>query len=177
MLPAAKCQDMLGKQRLCSIDCATAWGLKAAEKSRKVKQVNQDRQARERLKSRTDHAREAQAAFNAWVRYRDRDNRCISCQRFHAGQVHAGHYRTTKAAPGLRFNLLNVHAQCQPCNTHMSGNIVEYRINLVKRIGSDRVQWLESQNEPRRFEVDYLKRVKRIFAKRLKIHKSFSHNQ
>jgi len=35
------------------------------------------------------------------------------------------------------------HHNCAGCNTFKSGNLIEYRIGLVKKIGIKRVQWLE----------------------------------
>lgn len=75
------------------------------------------RTARKRIKSRGDNLREAQAAFNAWIRRRDADLPCISCGRHHQGQYHAGHYRTVGANPELRFESLNVWKQARPATT------------------------------------------------------------
>jgi hypothetical protein len=47
-----------------------------------------------------------------------------------------------------------------------SGNLIEYRIRLVKSIGSERVEWLETNNELANTSHDYLRRVKKIFNKR-----------
>lgn len=153
-------------QTACSVSCAIA-----LTEARKVKQsLDQAKQeraarraARERIKTKGDYMRETQAAFNEWIRERDRDLPCISCGRFHQGQFHAGHYRTVGANPELRFNPLNVHKQCAPCNNHKSGDIVNYRINLVQRIGADQVEWLEGPHEPQRYTVDELKAMKASF--------------
>lgn len=81
----------------------------------------------------------------------------MSCGRHHDGQYHAGHYRTVAASPELRFEPLNVHKQCAPCNNHKSGDIVNYRIELVKRIGAEAVEWLEGPHEPKKYTVEQLK--------------------
>ena len=94
----------------------------------------EDRAKREKLKSRAQWLKEAQQAFNAWIRLRDADKPCISCGRHHEGQWYAGHYLSTGARPELRFEPLNVHKQCSACNTHLSGNLVLYRAELVRRI-------------------------------------------
>lgn len=153
-------------QTACSVACAIA--LTQAAKARQSRE--QDRQertarrvARERIKTKSDYLRETQAAFNEWIRERDRDLPCISCGRHHQGQWHAGHYRTVGANPELRFNPLNVHKQCAPCNNHKSGDIVNYRINLVERIGADQVEWLEGHHEPKRYTIEELKAMKASF--------------
>ena len=112
---------------------------------------------KEKLKSRAEHLKDTQTAFNAWVRERDAEQPCISCGRHHQGKYDAGHYRTVGSNPALRFEPLNCHRQCSPCNTQLSGNIVNYRITLVKRIGAEAVDWLEGPHEPKKYTVEDLK--------------------
>ena len=112
---------------------------------------------KEKLKSRADHLKDAQVAFNAWVRARDAELPCISCGRHHQGKYDAGHYRTVGSNPALRFEPLNCHRQCSPCNTQLSGNIVNYRIELVRRIGAEAVEWLEGPHEAKKYTVEELK--------------------
>jgi hypothetical protein len=86
------------------------------------------------------------------------------------GSFDAGHYRSRGSASHLRFNLLNIHKQCVKCNRFKSGNAVDYRIELIKRIGLENVEKLESDNKPRKFTIEYLKRLKKIFNKRARFH-------
>jgi hypothetical protein len=112
--------------------------------------------------------KEAQQAFNAWVRARDAKEPCISCGRHHQGQYHAGHYRTTKACPELRFEPDNCWKQCSPCNTHLSGNILEYRKKLIAKLGLERVEWLEGPHEPKRYRIEDLKEIRDTYRLKLK---------
>lgn len=147
----------------CCVSCAIALSDSAREK-KKAKDHALERaqhaKAREAVKTRAQHLKEAQAAFNAVIRERDKDLPCISCNRHHSGQFHAGHYRSVGSSPELRFEPLNVHKQCAPCNNHKSGNVVEYRISLVKRIGLDNVEWLEGKHEPKRYTIEDVKALK-----------------
>ena len=43
----------------------------------------------------------------------------------------------------MRFHEHNINGQCTSCNKFKSGNLTEYRIALVEKIGEDRVKWLE----------------------------------
>ena len=136
------CGEKFVAQRLGQAVCSPKCGLA-------IKDVNQDkarkaiaevgrkelRAAKERIKPKGQYMREAQAAFNAWIRARDAAQPCISCGRHHDGKYDAGHYRTVGSNPALRFEPLNCHKQCVPCNQHKSGDIVNYRISLVVRIG------------------------------------------
>ena len=154
-------------QKVCGYDCAltlAASDRAKAEKRAIVKDKKATKEALGRLKSRATWAREAQAAFNAWIRLRDADLPCISCGRHHQGQWHAGHYRSVGAAPELRFDVLNVHKQCAPCNTHLSGNITKYRAGLIDRMGVHVVEYLEGPHMLIGFDIDDFKEIKRFYA-------------
>ncbi|ROM29290.1 hypothetical protein BK645_09990 [Pseudomonas protegens] len=112
---------------------------------------------KEALKTRADHLKDAQKAVNEFIRLRDKDLPCVSCGRFHEGQWHAGHFRSVNAHPELRFEPLNIWRQCAPCNTHKSGDLLNYRQELVRRIGADAVEWLEGPHLPKKYTVEQLK--------------------
>ena len=151
-------------ERWCSLDCGIALS-RAAQAAARAKK---HREAKVAIKPRSKWLQEAQAACNAYIRERDANQPCISCGRHHQGQYHGGHYRSVGAMPSLRFNTFNVHRQCQPCNSHLSGNLVEYRLNLIRKIGQERVDWLEGPHETRKFDIVYLRRIKSVFTRRAK---------
>jgi hypothetical protein len=153
-------------QSTCSIPCAL--GLVESKKAKaQAKAAAEERkltaQARVRLKTRSELANEAQVAVNAYVRLRDAALPCVSCGRHHQGQYHAGHYMSRGARPDLRFDLDNIHKQCAPCNEHLSGNIANYRIELVKRIGQEGVDRLEGPAKPDKLTRDELIEMKTRF--------------
>lgn len=148
-------------QSVCSPIC----GLAKARIAREKKAAQETRKAKQSIKTRGQWLKEAQAAFNKYIRLRDKDLPCISCGRFHSGQYHAGHYRTVGAHPELRFNEYNVQKQCAPCNNHKSGNIVEYRIALISRVGLDKVSWLEGPHELKKWTIEEIKEIKRKYSK------------
>lgn len=158
-------------QAVCSPACAIIDAPRNQEKARKsLAQVKRReiKVRKERIKTRSDYFRETQAVFNEWIRLRDAVLPCVSCGRHHDGQYHAGHYRTVGANPELRFEPLNVHKQCAPCNNHKSGDIVNYRIELVKRIGQDQVGWLEGPHSARKYTADELKALKAKYRELIK---------
>ena len=59
-------------------------------------------------------------------------------------KINAGHYISSGKSKFLTFNEDNVHLQCEYCNTYKHGNPIDYRINLIKKIGVDRVEYLEN---------------------------------
>jgi hypothetical protein len=158
-------------QQACSIPCAVALVEKLNQK-RAAKSERQDKKAvREKLdamKTKPELLKLAQIAFNAWIRERDADLPCVSCGRHHTGQYHAGHYLSTGARPELRFEPLNVWKQCSACNTHLSGNLINYRKELIKRIGQDKVDWLEGPHEGQKYTHDELRDLAASYRAKLR---------
>lgn len=166
----AACRDVFtparSMQKVCGPLCAVAWAQKlATQKAARAKREERKsiRERLEKAKTRGKHLRELQAAFNAWIRARDAGKPCISCGRFHQGQWHAGHYRSVGSEPALRFEPDNVHLQCQPCNTHLSGNLIAYRVNLITKIGLARVEWLEGAHEPKKYTIAEIQGMKAFY--------------
>lgn len=83
----------------------------------------------------------ATEVFNAYIRKRDENEPCISCGSW--SQRQAGHFYSGGHYPELRFNENNVNGQCLRCNLHLSGNLIEYRKNLIKKIGIEEVEKLD----------------------------------
>ncbi|WP_445572168.1 recombination protein NinG [Pseudomonas sp. E102] len=148
-------------QTWCSPDCALAIIRQRQEKQRKsfAQRERRDIKVRkEKLKSRADHLKDTQHAFNAWIRARDAGQPCISCGTTADVQYCAGHYRTTAACPELRFEPLNVNLQCnRNCNMGKSGNLLGYRPGLIKKIGIEAVEWLEGPHEAKKYTIEQLK--------------------
>lgn len=168
-------------QVVCSPACALIDGPRHAPKARKALadiERKDIKVRKEKLKSRADHLREAQAAVNEYVRLRDAHLPCISCDStpndsdlITGSRWDAGHYRSVGACPELRFEPLNIHRQCVKCNRNLSGNAVEYRIRLVQRIGAEKVAWLEGLHAPCKYTVEEIKAIKanyRAMTKELK---------
>lgn len=141
-----------------------------ARRLRQIKRrVRKETKAKlEKLKTLSQWLKEAQVAVNAYIRERDKNEPCISCQRFHQGSYDAGHYRSVGAAPELRFHEDNIHRQCVPCNQHKSGNAIEYRIGLVKRKGLEVVEWLEGPHPPKKYTKDEAKAIRDEYRAKLK---------
>lgn len=170
-------------QNVCGIDCAIKAAQISKEKSA-VKQAKAERIAEaasrkiiklklEKLKTRSEHMREAQKVFNAYIRERDRlaGHPCISSGRpldWSGNNVDAGHYRSTGSAPHLRFDERNCHAQSKMDNRYLAGNAVDYRLGLIKRYGLAYVEELEADNEPRKYSIEELKAIKAHYTAKLK---------
>ena len=153
-------------QPACSVDCA----LKIVKQKKKLAYKAETREMKKALNdnSKPHQLKLTQATFNQLIRIRDKGKHCISCGRHHTGQNHAGHYLSVGAHPELRFNEWNVHLQCAPCNNHLSGNIIEYRKGLLKRIGPDKLDWLEGQHEAKHYTLDDIKSIRAEYKLKIK---------
>ena len=160
----AKFTPWASTQTVCSPNCAIKESQNQSEKQ--YRKLLRDK--KERIKTRPELLKEAQVEFNKFIRLRDQGEPCISCGRHHQGQYHAGHYRTVGGNPELRFNELNCHKQCSVCNNHKSGNIVEYRINLVRKIGNDCIDWLEGPHDPIKLTSDQIREIKAKYKEKVK---------
>ena len=67
--------------------------------------------------------------FHLYIRNRDQGKPCISCGK--KTKLQAGHFYSAGKHPQLRFNEDNVHGQCLSCNYYKSGDLLNYRINLI----------------------------------------------
>jgi hypothetical protein len=88
-----------------------------------------------------DLIKKATIKFNKFIRERDNGLPCISCGTH--TELQAGHFYSGGHYSCLKFNENNVHGQCKRCNYFLSGNLNEYRKNLVKRIGQPGIDELD----------------------------------
>lgn len=158
-------------QVVCSVKCAQAHAPANQQKAHKAIDQRKRREIKVRkegLKRRGDYAKEAQAVINRYVRLRDANLGCISCDMpaNWGGQWHCSHFRSVGAAAHLRFNLWNMNKSCSTCNNFLSGNIAKYRPKLIEKIGQEKVDWLECNQDLVRHDIPYLKRLKAVFAKK-----------
>jgi hypothetical protein len=157
-----------GIKSFCDTKCLTIYAKALNSPKIKVRFENKDGRSK-RLKTTRELLKEAQAVFNRYVRFRDIYKRlgCISCNKpYDGGKWDAGHY-ISRRHNKTRFHLDNVHLQCVKCNRYGYGEAVAYRLNLQKRIGQDKVKWLEDHYlKQHKFTSDYLQRFKKVFSKK-----------
>lgn len=146
---------------------------KAARAAAKVERA-ETRRRKEQDKDVRDLIKEADKAFAAFIRARDRQAGfpCISSGRpldwASGNQVDAGHYRSRGAASHLRYHPDNCHAQSKRENRFRAGNAVEYRIRLIARIGLARVEALESDNAVKKWTREELIAIRDTYRQKLK---------
>jgi hypothetical protein len=162
--------------KACGVECSLV--LARSEKAKKVAAAEKAekaevRKAKKQFKENdTKHLKAlAQKTFNAFIRERDKDECCISCDKprtWTGGLWHAGHYLTTGAKPQLRFNELNVNKQCSQCNLFLSGNVAVYKVRLENKIGKAAVEALENDNTKANYRAEDYRQIIQTYRQKLK---------
>ena len=152
--------------------CGPACALQLAQDSRVRTERKETKQKLEKFKTRSEYMRDAQIVWNRYVRARDIGRPCASCgampDQKYGGTMDCSHYRSVGSAPHLRFHLHNAASACVKCNRYLGGNVAALRQGLIARIGLAKVEAVEADNVARKFTVEYLIRLKKIFTKKTK---------
>ena len=154
-------------QVACNYKCAIIHA-KDLKKEKSVSAWKKEKSAlKESLLTKKDYLNILQKVFNTYIRQRDKGRPCISCGTL-TGQMHAGHYRSVGSAPHLRFNENNVHVQCATCNNFLHGNLINYRRNLVQKIGIGKTEYIENYNETVKYSIDEVKDLIKLYKQKIK---------
>lgn len=135
-------------QQVCSPKCAVIFNSEKEVKKR-VQQMKVEVEGTNQLE------KAARLIFQKWIRERDKDLPCISCNKTDAelgpNMFDSGHFYSAERFSGLIFHEMNVHKQCKQCNgTNMHGNLAEYRKGLVAKFGDAYVNHLDEISNPNR---------------------------
>jgi hypothetical protein len=144
-------------QKFClEAECVAVWVEQEKAKSwlKKKKEMKRD------LETVQDLMKKAQKVFNEFIRLRDKDKPCISCNRLLKGKFDAGHYHSSGGHKAVTFHEDNVHGQCVYCNRSLHGNLINYQLGIAKRIGADKLIELNGrahdEYKPTREELRHL---------------------
>ena len=158
-------------QKVCSMRCAINYTREQKEKA----ELRENRKRKQALKPRSAYLKDAQVAFNTFIRTRDAMRACISCgasvEQKRGGTYDAGHFFSIGAHPALRFDERNCHKQCVKCNRDLSGNIHNYRANLILKMGRSTFLEFESyayQAQAKKYSIDDLKEIIKTYRAKTK---------
>jgi hypothetical protein len=171
--------EQIRGEQVCSVECSIAVINSKTYKNKEEKRIRIEnaknkKAVLESIKSHSKWLNDLQKVFNHYIRLRDADKPCISCNRPLKGKFDAGHCFSVGAYPNLRYNEDNVHGQCVHCNRHKHGNINEYIKNLPFRIGANEFETLQSlRNSPLKLSISDIK--ERIDYYKLKVKTLKSH--
>ena len=145
----------------CAIDYMKSKKASAWQKEKKV--------LKEKLMTKSDYLNICQKVFNTYIRTRDKDNNCISCNKKLVGKYDAGHFFSVGAYPNLRFNENNVFGQCVHCNRDKHGNVKEYDLRIQNILSKeDYNQLLNDRNKPALLGIEDVKELIAIYRVKTK---------
>ena len=146
-------------QACCTWECANLYAKELNEKKEKKDWQKRKAKMKSDIMTLSDWLKIAQQHFNTFIRNRDKDQLCISCQKIPL-KKNAGHFYNANNHYNVRFDERNVHLQCEHCNTFLSGSLINYRENLIKKIGIKEFEQLSLiANETRKFTIDEVKEI------------------
>lgn len=152
-------------QKYCfKSECVKVW-----VETAKVKNWQKEKKRlKEELETVQSLTKKAQRYFNAYIRERDKNKLCISCDKPLKSKFDAGHYYSS-TFKNTTFNEKNLHGQCVRCNRDLHGNLLNYQIGIERRIGADELIKLhEEAHKIRKFTRSELKEIIEIYKKKKK---------
>lgn len=160
-------------QNVCGPECAIKQAQAKRAKAERIAQAVDRKTVKAKLAKLKPGYLEAKAqdAINAYVRVRDHEEGCISCDKgshWH-GQWHCGHLIPRGRSSFLRYDLRNLNKQCSVCNGREGGQVAEHERGIILRYSQDRLDYLKSAPRSRRYDDDYLIRMAKIFRKKTRI--------
>ncbi|MGK6325747.1 recombination protein NinG [Erwinia sp. DT-104] len=150
----------------CCPEHGARFALQKREADREKKRKDEAQQEKRSIKIRklavqplSYFHKQAQKAFNEFIRTRDAGQPCISCERNTGAKMNAGHYRTVGASKETRYDESNCHLQCEHCNSYLSGNIGEYKPRLIAKIGQAAFDRLMGPHELKKWRREELQEL------------------
>jgi len=152
-------------QKYClESECVRVWV--ESEKTKQWKKTKAKMKAD--LMTLSDYMKIAQQVFNKYIRERDKNKLCVSCEKPLGAKFDAGHYYSTKHK-SVTFDEDNVHGQCVTCNQHKHGNLLNYQIGIAKRIGGDKVLELHVKaHETKKWTIEEIKEIIATYKQKIK---------
>ena len=175
--------------KTCSVHCAIKFLdqrfamrkkmlLKAHNKARKKENVRRMTKTTLREQDLKKQRKLTQTVFNKMIRLLDKDEPCASCGKeeheikdTYFGKWDCGHFKSIGGFPELRFIPLNAYKQCKGCNggshyyAHKRATVAqEYEERLIKRIGQDKVNWLNGPHKPAKYTCPELIQMRKEFS-------------
>ena len=158
---------------VCGYPCSIKYAQQLREKAEKKQKKDHNKwkkAEKEKLKTKSDYLKEAQVVFNLFIRTRDKGLPCISCDSVMTKKINASHYFNANNHHFVRFNEDNVHSSCEYCNQFLSGNLIEYRPRLIKKLGIDRLNELHLiARKTANYSIPELINIKQIYKEKLRV--------
>ena len=156
----------------CSAGCILSYR-KEKEEQKRLKQISKIYGAKRSKQKESNplktRKRATKEICHKYIRLRDKNELCICCNKPLGDDYHAGHYLESGNNPKARYDEDNIHGQRLHCNKFKGGDSGFYRVNLIKKIGLERVERLEGLKggAVKRTCEDY-KEIESYYKKKLK---------
>jgi hypothetical protein len=133
---------------VCSkYDCRVEYALKIAEKNKAASERREKREwFKEKKQTKESHITPSQRLskledeINHIARLIDKGHGCTSCEAL-PKKINGGHLRSVGSSRNIRFNLFNIFAQCNSCNSDKGGNTTAYCDKLIRIFGKERFEY------------------------------------
>jgi hypothetical protein len=127
------------------------------------------KEIKEKLQTVQELHKLAQVYFNSFIRNRDRDKGCISCDAPLGQKFDAGHYYSSGGHKVITYDEDNVHGQCVYCNQFLHGNLLNYQIGIQKRIGPEKLIELQVKaHQEKKYTRQELKEIIETYKQKAK---------
>lgn len=159
-------QPLKFNQKFClKSDCLNAW----VELEKSKQWAKRKKEMKSEIETIQDLIKKAQKVFNDYIRARDRNKLCISCNKPLGAKFDAGHYYNANNHWSVRFDENNVHGQCVTCNQFKHGNLLNYQIGIQQRIGPEQlINLIAIAHETKKFTRDELREIISKYKEKLK---------
>lgn len=159
-------------QNVCSLECSIELSNTKQKEIERMLWNKEKKVRKDALKTREDYYQDALVMFNKFIRTRDRDQPCISCNASSGTyRITSGHYYPQGTYRNIALDERNAHGQCwYNCNKNKHGNLLEYRPRLIKKIGLEKVEQLDidAQQKVSKYNILELKELREFYRLKIK---------
>ncbi len=172
------CKEKFRPDRQMQMVCSPKCSIEYANQHLNKKATKTKQTARKALKQYNMNdipvlKRRAQKIFNEFIRLRDKNLPCVSCQKIIGKDEtsHASHFRPATNSR-LRYDERNVWRSCVKCNVFLSSNAIEYKKALIIKLGIDVVEELETTNDTYKYTKEELQEIIKTYREKVKVLKN-----
>lgn len=148
-------------QRACGAKCEN-------ELRTKKQQGKKMDRGKVKTASKAHYTQLASMAVNKFIRFRDRGKPCISCGAKWRADFQAGHLFSGGGHSSVRFDELNINAQCVECNSGSNFDQGAYITELIRRTSAEEFEEMKARAyEVKSYSIEELNRIVLTYKKKL----------
>jgi len=144
---------------------------KAKQLAQILKAQAKERRAAKKKKSTAE--KDATNMLHKYIRERDHEKRCVTCDTLLVDSYDAGHFRSVGSAKELQVCPINIHGQCRKCNQGYNhkyqrdkrGTAERYESEARERLGNKLVDWLKGPHKPARLRDEDYRYLYKVYSR------------